>query len=509
MSEKCARPPSDHSFLTVLCGSTPLLLFSMALSSSPLVLLFAFSFVCLLIGTLLLTGGDVTAVLFVLRSSHASTAHLASSVPLSSSPLLLPLPLQRLWDYQTAWPASATTTSTPSSLNSSAAAVVPSPSPSSSSSPSSCYSSFPLSPSRVYVSVNVDDPLANQFLSGDTGHQLLQWLAGVHLAHSLRYSFLTSPIFPSRPHWDAFVGCGSGEKRVSLLQLELGSYQQQHVSQKTVAQLAEALPAMAQVKAATSANSPLVLLLGELSVRAVAEDTVWLNDTRLLRLIQRKYCTARLYRPLPVDLFAVQRANTSGSSAEKTATTQPSLYLPAAFIVAVHVECDQACDEAGGQERYVQHLADNTTAVLQAVAQLYAAAASEQVGSLTGAVQSAHPSLPAVSPLSPLHLFVHLFADRSAIGDGKEAVNDASRAATLSLASQLTSALSTTSPLLPPHSVHTHLLVPTTWAIQHYVTANALIGNLKGLGGTLMEALVRTMIALHYLAHPCPLTYPR
>ena len=466
---------SDVSVIRTACSlaaspRAPLLHPFMPLPSSPLVLLFAFSFICLLIGTWLLTGGDVTSALLALHPSHSSPAQTASSnlpsfVLASSSSASSPSPsssaplsLQLWWQYQSAWSG-------------------PSSSPPFNS--SSCYSSFPASSSVVFVLCNVDDPLADRHLSGDSGHQLLQWLAALHLSLTLSYSFLTSPIFPSRPHWDAFVGLGSGEKRVSQLQLELAAYQQQAVSQQTVERLVDSMPDMQAVKAAIAVHSPLVVTVGELQVTAVDAETVWLNDTRLLRLLQQKYCTARMYRPVPIDLYAAQRASRPTSVVERAAAERPSLFLPAAFIVAVHVECDHSCVVAGEQDRYVQQLAVNTTAVLRAVTQMYAAAVNEQLSSVTGSLHSAPPSPP---PSSPLHLFVHLFADRSAIdGDDSSGANEASAAATRSLASQLSTAqpLDDTTPL-PPHSIHMHIHVPSSWAMHHYITADAFVGNVKG-----------------------------
>ena len=512
----------------------------MPLPSSPLVLLFAFSSVCLLLGALLLTGGDVTSVLFSAAASSpraaSSTRHLAVSSPSSSSQSSSPLTsVSLLHAYQSSWSTLSLLPSSSFSANSTLLSTVPS----SSSSSSSCYASFPVSSSVVYVSSNVDDPSLNAALPSDSGHQLLQWLAGVHVALTLRLAFLNSNIFPSRPHWDAFVGLGSGEKRVALLQMELGGYQQQHVGQKTVAQLTDGLLEVQQVKQALNDNSPLVVELGETQVRAVEEDTAWLNDTRLLATVRRKYCTARLYRPVAVDLFAPHRAahpasvvetaaaavavtDTSASGSSDSSRGQQPLYLPAAFILAVHVEYDKACSESGSeQDSYVQQLAVNVTAVLRAIGQLYAAAASDQLSSLTGTVRSAaaasSASLPPSAVPSSLHVFIHLFADRSAL-EGTSDSNEASIEATLSLASQLRAAQQPTSSSsaqqsssqhqLPHHSVYSHLRILSTWAMHHYATADAFVGNLKG---SLHNTTQHTHAVIHYglLAHVhhlrCPL----
>ncbi|MCJ1297132.1 hypothetical protein MMC34_008701 [Xylographa carneopallida] len=454
--------------------------------SSPLVLLLSFSFLCLLLGTLLLTGGDVSSLLSALHPSRSSsprlpTSSLPSTATTSSS---TPLPLQLLASYHTAWSAAAFRASNHSLVRSSDMSSSGSPESLSSTAAPSCYASFPAGRSPVHVLVSVDDPLLNAALSGDTGHQLLQWLAGAHTALSLGLSLLASPVFPGRSHWDAFTGLCSGERRLSQLLLERGGYQQHSATQKSVSQLAASVLDMQPVRAAVDSNQPLVLQLGEVQVSAVDEQTAWLNDSRLLGFVRRKYCTARLYRPVPLDLYAAQRAATLPDSALQTATVevagdsgseQSPLYLPRAFMLAVHVECDQACEKVGGQGEYVQQLAANITAVMRAVAELYAAAEGGRLASLGGSVQLSSQAY--IHSPSSLHVHVHLFADRSAL-DGDRDGNTASKAATLSLAQHFAAARPTST--AAAYTVHTHVRVPSTWAIQHYATADAFVGNMKG-----------------------------
>ena len=423
------------------------------LSPSPLLLLLSFSSLCLLSGVLLLDGGQ--ALSFFLSSPSASalspwaaSSSAASSLPppssasshahllFSRSPLLLPSasvsPSSLMADYQTA--ASAVT-------------AWPGASPA----PSACYASLlalsPLAsdgsafpaPTRHHLLPVMDDPRLNSALSWDTGHALLQLLAALQLALSLRLSLVASAVFPQRPHWDAFLGVVAEERKEVELQMEFEHLRGFTVRQQSVAQEEEELRRLLQ-----ATTQPALFRLEETQLKGWEEGAglQWLADRRLLNALRRKYCIARSYRPVPVDYYQSQRL-----SQPSTAAHQP-------IIVAVHVQW--GCGERGegsncaveDRSRYV----DALTAQIAGLVHLLTD------GSL----------LPYPAPVS-----VHLFADSSALAG--EVGDEGSRATEAELAERLQQRLASGTA-----GVVRHHHSPAMWAMHHYITADLFLGDLRG-----------------------------
>ena len=424
----------------------PPLLFGMALCwcSSPLVLLLSFSSLCLLTGVLLLDGGAALSTLLLRGPASVSAASSASAalssqaewpMRLSSLQAALPFapsaarssphspsPPSLLSDYQ----AAAAAVAAAGAAHASAAFSAPS---------AAAHCCAPLVAdaerlegvgAQLLLSV-VDDPSLDPALSWDTGHALLQFLAGVHLALRLHLPLVVGAVFPGRPHWDAFVGLGECERRELALSMEFEAVHSVAVRHQSVAQLSAALPRLQQAHS----GAPLLLRLEGTAVTAREEDSAWLADDALSNAVAARYCAARAYRPVPVDLYAAERISGGGSA-----------------VLAVHVECEAQCD--GGQVEALEAL---VRAVQRALAR---------------------PGSSAPSP----GLSVHLFADRSALrGDGTgDGLSDAAVRALAAALRGAGSAQSSAAAL----SVHEHTDVPSTWAMHHYITADLFIGNLQG-----------------------------
>ena len=436
---------------------------SMMWSTSPLLLLLlSFSSLCVFSGVLLLDGGWavsswLSSAAFSPSSSFtpasppsSSSAHslslspralsVASSASHSSpsfssfeSPLHLshlpytrpssalhpPSPSALLADYHAAAAVAA------ASLGWIAAASSSSSSPSPSAcSPSLSFSSPPPSSAvaaaggqpQHHLLPTPDDPSLNPSLSGHTGHALLQLLVGLSLSLSLRLSFVQPPsMFPSRPHWDTFTGLGAGERRETDLQLSFDQLQPVTVRERSRAQAEEELRELL-----SSARPATLVRLETPRVQLTDGDTDgWLAAAPLLSAVAVKYCHARVYRPVAVDLYAQQRLSRS-----------PPL------LIAVHVQCDDAATCSSG--------VDSSASRVLHLQRLLTSKLGVDSGDLS----------------------FHLFADQSAL---PQASNAASEESARMLAAAVTAA---------QLSVHLHLHTPSMWAMHHYITADVFIGDL-------------------------------
>ena len=447
-------------------------------SSSPLLLLFCFSFVCLMSGLLLLgDGGFLLSVLrlptaallapasassvspppdssfspaldqdgaprsFALLPSGRSSARLPMLLPQSLSPSASPL--QALASFQ-AYARAAN-----ANLSSSA------------SSASDCPGSASFPPAsaahrRHFLMSFVDEAAA----SGGSAQQLLQWLAGAVLCVSLQLSFVSSPVFPARADWDAFTGLLSGEWSEGRLHMETEALTQRGISPRGVGQALSELRAMQSLQPA-AAQQATVVHVRELQL----PELDWLNASSaaaeaVLSSVRRKYCLARAYRPVPVDLFAAHRLQPHARS----------------VVVAALIECDDRCAasaEVGGQAGFVRQTAEQILAVMQLVAAAVADDARAAADGAAAASASASASASSSASLPP-HVFLHLFADQSA-PDGSS--NGGSESSVEAVAAQLLDAQAAQPAAF---SLHTHLGLPSMWAAHHLITADVAIGQLRG-----------------------------
>ena len=452
-------------------------------STSPLLLLLSFSSLCLLSGVLLLDGGwalsswlspaspfsatsPTPSPSSLLSPSTASAAATSSSSASPEGPLRLsPLPFTR--------PSPGLHPHSPSALlagyQQSAAAATPSSSLSTCA-PSLSFSSFLLSsaPGSLrphHLLPTSDDPSMNPALSWDTGHALLQLLVGLSLSLSLRLSLVLPPsIFPSRPHWDAFLGLSAGERREVELPMEFDQLSSLTLRERTWEQSMEEL----QPLLTDGARQATLVRLEMPRVQVRDEDTEgWLAAPLLLSSVHAKYCHARIYRPIPIDLFAPQRLS-----------SRPPL------LIAVHVECSVPFCSDSSQQRmgYVEGM----VGLLLGVRRLLTSALGVDGGLLS----------------------FHLFADQSGLPG---ASNSPSEDAAVQLTAALTTAISSSSQLHSRPSdvgVHLHLHTPSMWAMHHYITADLFIGNLHASHRTAYTLQHTPSHAPHttqlYHLHPTP-----